>query len=97
MVNIRLGYSADTTQRLWSPGDIAGRLKTWSQVKDKYLAIGLQPNLAEYGYLAGWSEFAAVESFNDLGGYLSNYVGMTLHDKLLADITETGKPSAGRT
>jgi len=95
LVNVRLGWSAQADRRLFLPEEAAGRARSWPKVAAKYLAIGIPADMAEYGYLADLSEFQAVESFKDLSGYLSNYVGLDLHTKLLSDITETGKASGG--
>lgn len=95
LVNVRLGWSAQADRRLFLPEEAAGRAASWPKVAAKYLAIGIPADMAEYGYLADLSEFQAVESFKDLSGYLSNYVGLTLHDKLLSDISQTGTPSGG--
>ena len=97
LVNIRLGWSAQADRRLFLPEEAAGRAASWPKVASKYLAIGIPADMAEYGYLADFPEFQAVESFKDLSGYLSNYVGLSLHDKLLSDISQTGTPSGGPT
>jgi len=96
LVNIRLGWSAQADRRLFLPEEAAGRAASWPKVAAKYLAIGIPADMAEYGYLADFPEFQAVESFKDLSGYLSNYVGLSLHDKLLSDISQTGTASGGR-
>lgn len=96
LVNIRLGWSAQADRRLFLPEEAAGRANSWPKVAAKFLAIGIPADMAEYGYLADLSEFQAVESFKDLSGYLSNYVGLSLHDKLLSDISQTGTASGGK-
>lgn len=96
LVNARLGYSADASRRLWKPEDMPARIRTYEKNAAKFAAIGVPADTAEYGVLTGiWPEFGAVESFNDYSGYLTNFVGLSLHDKLLADLTETGHASGG--
>lgn len=97
LVNARLGWSAQADRRLWKPEDMKGRVKLWEQAKPALLKAGVPEDSAEFAMLTGiYSEFNGIEVFNDPRDYIRNWIGMPLHDKLLAEITEPGKPSGDK-
>lgn len=97
LFNARAGFSAQADRRLWRAEDLPSRVKLWQIAKPKLLAAGVPEDTAEFAMLTGiYSEFNGIEVFNDPSDYIRNWIGLDLHTKLLAEITETGTASGGR-
>lgn len=94
LVNARLGWNAQADRRLWKPEDMPSRVKLWEKAKPALLRAGVPEDSAEFAMLTGiYSEFNGIEVFNDPSDYIRNWIGKSLSTQLLAEITETGKPS----
>jgi len=97
LVNARLGWNAQADRRLWKPEDMPSRVKLWEKAKPALLGAGVPEDSAEFAMLTGlYSEFNGIEVFNDPSDYIRNWIGLDLHTKLLAEITETGTASGGK-
>ena len=93
-------YKSKAAQAARLEAEAAGKLPVLLEPYEKhrlFVEAGVPEDSAEFAMLTGiYSEFNGIEVFNDPSDYIRNWIGLDLHTKLLAEITETGTASGGK-